>query len=279
MRNWSNCGVYRIWNTQIDKSYIGSAKDLEHRRKEHFRELQRGVHDNGKLQAAFNEYGPVAFEFEAIAFCPISDLLWHEQTAIDAFDAVNTGYNISPHAGAPMRGRKISEETRKKLSAAKKGVPKSIEHRRAIGNSHRGMKRSIKARQSMVVGQARIKELKRNREFKRNAVLFEQALNDYSLSPNRCQFCNKMLIPENREDIRRFREEKQKYCGLVCARKVQPGQKRSEGACQNMSNGWTLVARANASRYQKQTAACPHCGKDFNAGNLKQHLDSLVVGA
>ncbi len=53
------------------------------------------------------------------------------------------------------------------------------------------------------------------------------------------------------------------------------GRTRPAEARQNMSAGWTPEIRANASQCQKQTTVCDHCGKGFNAGNLKRHLDGL----
>lgn len=48
-----------------------------------------------------------------------------------------------------------SEESRAKMSAKRKGVPKSAAHRIAIGNAHRGMKRSPQARENMRLGHLR----------------------------------------------------------------------------------------------------------------------------
>lgn len=111
-----DCGVYRWLNTVNGKSYIGSAADMEDRRKRHLRELHARRHVNRKLLNAFKKYGEDAFEFEVLAYCPEEDLLWQEQIAIDAFDAYRTGYNMCPVAGRPMAGRKHSDKTKQSMS-------------------------------------------------------------------------------------------------------------------------------------------------------------------
>ena len=56
------------------------------------------------------------------------------------------GYNISPGGES---GSYHSEESRKKMSVARKGKKKSEEHRRKIGEAHRGMKRSEETRKKI----------------------------------------------------------------------------------------------------------------------------------
>lgn len=150
MNHFFNSGVYRWFSPYTGKSYVGSSSDIWKRKNEHLRKLNLNEHENPKFQNAWNKYGD--FEFEMLAFCGEQDLLWQEQIAIDAFDAVRCGYNISPIAGAPMRGRKATEETRRKMSLAHKGKAKSVEHVAKIAAAHRGTKRSaaIKAKFSVM---------------------------------------------------------------------------------------------------------------------------------
>src|SRR5208282_4733906 len=87
--------------------------------------------------------------------------------AINAFDAVNKGYNVSLFADAPTRGRKASEkeklarsisqlgrevskETGRAISEAKHGVPLSAQHRRALSAAKFGKRLSEKHRQALV---------------------------------------------------------------------------------------------------------------------------------
>lgn len=137
-------GVYSIHNTLNGKFYVGSSVNVQMRFSGHRSDLRRGIHDNKKLQYAWNKYGESTFRFEYILFCEISDLLVNEQILIDETKAVEYGYNICPVAGntigvkprpeslekmaAAQRGRKHSEETRRKMSESAKRHVRTKEH-------------------------------------------------------------------------------------------------------------------------------------------------------
>ena len=59
-------GIYKITNLITNLFYIGHAKDIELRWKSHESTLNRNIHDNSYLQAAWNKYGAENFEFVAI---------------------------------------------------------------------------------------------------------------------------------------------------------------------------------------------------------------------
>ncbi|MHA6531938.1 GIY-YIG nuclease family protein [Paenibacillus sp. BAC0078] len=59
-------GVYRIVNTQNDKSLVGSSLNLEGVWNKHQFMLEIGNHDNKTLQADWKEYGKEAFSFEIL---------------------------------------------------------------------------------------------------------------------------------------------------------------------------------------------------------------------
>ena len=114
-------GVYIIKNKMSNKVYVGSTYNFKKRYNEHFKDLIANRHDNQHLQNAVNKYGIDNFIFEIIEYVDDkSALLEREQHYINTLNAVNEGYNICPIAGSP-RGRKVSEETRNKLSIASKG--------------------------------------------------------------------------------------------------------------------------------------------------------------
>jgi group I intron endonuclease len=58
--------IYMILNKENGKTYLGRTKKPGNRRRGHFSELRRNVHNNPRLQAAFNKYGESAFIFEII---------------------------------------------------------------------------------------------------------------------------------------------------------------------------------------------------------------------
>lgn len=114
------CGVYQIRNTVNGKRYVGSASSaggIQARFKAHRNALKRGDHKNEHLLRAWRKYGAEAFVFEPLLICASEDCLMYEQFALD------TGlfeYNICPTAENVL-GRRHSEETKAKISAAHRG--------------------------------------------------------------------------------------------------------------------------------------------------------------
>lgn len=126
-------GIYCIEHIASGKRYVGSAQNLDTRLKAHIRYLKKNTHHSPQLQAVWNKYGASAFAFVIILKCPIEDLLVREQQELDILDAVKSGYNTALFAGAPMRGRKMSQESRDKISASSKfRAPISEETRSAL---------------------------------------------------------------------------------------------------------------------------------------------------
>jgi group I intron endonuclease len=114
----TSCGIYRIKNLRNGKCYLGSSVNIPERKAEHFRLLNKGAHDNNRLQNAWNkEQDKSVFEFQVFIYCKTDDLRGIEQSCLNI---MNPEYNISKDATAPMRGRKHSDETRAKM---KKRVP------------------------------------------------------------------------------------------------------------------------------------------------------------
>jgi hypothetical protein len=59
-------GVYRIRNTQNDKSYIGYSIDLQARINRQKAELKFGTHRNSELLDEWKSFGESSFEFEVL---------------------------------------------------------------------------------------------------------------------------------------------------------------------------------------------------------------------
>lgn len=111
LRNKS--GIYIIINKITDKTYIGSSYNLIQRLSSHLSGLRKNKHSNVILQRNYNIYGESSFEFEVLEFCEKELLQAREQYFINQF---KPEINIAKDTKAPMRGRKHSEETIKKLS-------------------------------------------------------------------------------------------------------------------------------------------------------------------
>ena len=72
-------GIYKITNLITQDSYIGSAVNLNSRKRTHFANMNLSKHPNKHLQASCNKYGIKNFQFEVLAKCPKEYLLKLEQ--------------------------------------------------------------------------------------------------------------------------------------------------------------------------------------------------------
>ena len=91
------CGIYFISNKVNNKIYVGQSVNIERRWKQHKRELKNNIHENGRLQNAWNKYGEENFEFSICSECKEEQLNTLEQYYIFPLETYipNIGYNIS----------------------------------------------------------------------------------------------------------------------------------------------------------------------------------------
>lgn len=144
-------GIYKITNTSSGRVYIGQSCCIENRLAAHRRYLVRGIHDNQRLQRAWNKHGGDSFSFEVLEVVNDSNhLTSREQFWIDALDAAGSGgYNMCPAAGS-CKGYKHTQESiarRKGKVPWNKGMRKQYKLRPAtqdrkskIGNAQKGEK-------------------------------------------------------------------------------------------------------------------------------------------
>ena len=118
----SETGIYCIRNLDSGRQYIGQAIKLFYRKRKHFELLRCGTHKNAHLQRAFVKHGEAAFVFSVVELCAPEHLTEREQYWIDVVGMDNL-YNIVPIAGS-RRGATMSDETRRKISAAQRGKKK-----------------------------------------------------------------------------------------------------------------------------------------------------------
>lgn len=134
-------GIYSITNTVNGKRYVGSAVNLRCRWNQHRSDLSLRRHKSPKLQAAWNKYGSVSFEFAVIELVENKALLiTREQAWIDALGVVASGYNTRPVANSQL-GLKHTDATRAKMTAIRRlrpGKPCSEETKKKIGDAQRG---------------------------------------------------------------------------------------------------------------------------------------------
>lgn len=123
---------------------MGFTKDFDVRFRYHKYHLRKGDHHNPILQKAWNRFGEEAFLFEMLdhvtSECNLGEkeIEWSEN--LHSF-CHERGYNIAdtgPHATGGMRGKRHSEDTKKKLRAASLGKPKSEAHKRSMSECRKG---------------------------------------------------------------------------------------------------------------------------------------------
>jgi len=167
-------GVYQIKNLVNGKVYVGSSVNVDRRWNKHIQRLRSGKHENSYLLNSWRKYGETNFEFSLLEETDINKCVKEEQKWMDKLLACdrNKGYNLYPSArsplghkysdevieerklrykqnGHPWLGRKHSIETKKKMRAAKLGIPKSEEHKKNLSISRQGIKLSLSHKEAI----------------------------------------------------------------------------------------------------------------------------------
>jgi len=118
-------GIYKFTNKINGKIYIGETMNFKQRMRGH---VARSYDENwtAVISRAFRKYGFSNFEYEIIESYPLKSvtkdfLIEREAFFIKELDAMNVdkGYNRCPY-GVNTIGYKFSEESRKKMSIARK---------------------------------------------------------------------------------------------------------------------------------------------------------------
>lgn len=113
-----NQGIYKLINLENNKFYIGSAVNLNRRKSVHFHLLKYNKHFSNHLQNSYNKYGIENFVFEIIEYVEDrKNLIIREQFYLDT---LKPHYNVCKKADSKL-GFKFSEESKLKMSLAKKG--------------------------------------------------------------------------------------------------------------------------------------------------------------
>ncbi len=125
-----SCGIYEWVNILTGKRYVGSSKNIEKRKKEHFQKLDKGIHPNTYLQNAWDQDRD-DFSFTILKTCAQDDLLEWEQFYVDLYGADRL-YNVALDIERPSVGLIFSEEARRKISEANKSRKCTEETRRKL---------------------------------------------------------------------------------------------------------------------------------------------------
>lgn len=135
------CGIYKIVNKVTGQCYVGQSQRMQKRIKEHFRLLRWDKHPNKHLQNAYNKYGAENFygaievectdlkELDMLEEAFLKKEIWFEEPTV---------YNIADFAKAPMRGKKHSEEAKKRIRLGRRATTfdfKSPEYRATLSKA------------------------------------------------------------------------------------------------------------------------------------------------
>ncbi len=207
-----NSGIYKIINIVNNKCYYGSSKNLDKRKKKHFKELSSNKHKNNHLQKSYNKHGEENFLFECIEPCEVKNLMNIEQQYLDQFwDGGIMCYNIAKFASAPMRERKHSQETKDKLSKAMSGengpwfgksLPEEVKIK--IGNASRG--RTVSKENKKSLSNLRKKEWNDKTEQDKSKILKQLRWNAKNVNGMK----NKQHTEETKEKLSKTIKEKYK---------------------------------------------------------------------
>lgn len=202
--------IYKIRNVVNQKFYVGSTGNKRERFRTHRNKLRSSKHHCAHLQAAWNKYGEDCFVFEVVEIVGSIDKL---QAAEDVWLSEWVGndkcYNHGLRSGAPWRGvakelhpnfgkvmsdgqkailrearlsqedprigKKHTEETKQRISAAKlanpskywQGKPRSDETKAKISDAQRGVKKAprVYTEEGLLKAQENMKRNARPQEY------------------------------------------------------------------------------------------------------------------
>lgn len=141
-------GIYKIINKINKKVYVGSTKNFGYRFTKHKTMLRKNNHSNKHLQSAWNKYKECNFRFIKLEETSEEKLIEREQYWMDKFNVVKEGYNMSEKAGRVVikgikhwnYGKKLSDETKRKISNAHNGIKHTEETKKKLSKLLKGRK-------------------------------------------------------------------------------------------------------------------------------------------
>lgn len=171
-------GIYMIKCLSSGKFYVGSAKNIEGRWKQHKRQLRKSTHKNRYLQNAWAKHGEGAFSFEVVQHVDdINNLIAAEQVILDRMRPYDRtiGFNICEVANSSL-GVKRSLETRAKVSLATKGRVASPETRQLMSASRTGKKKGPRSADAIKKTSDAIRGRKHSNETKEKMSMSRQSV-------------------------------------------------------------------------------------------------------
>lgn len=133
-------GIYHL-RLSPQHFYVGRAQNLAVRIRHHLNALRRGRHKNPHMQATYNLFKHFSVERLELIADPAARLL-REHQLLRVVHGTEGCLNLSDRSEGGTRRKPVSEETRRRISAAKKGTVISAETREKIRQAHLGVPKS-----------------------------------------------------------------------------------------------------------------------------------------
>ena len=139
-------GIYSITHIATGKQYVGQSVNVFERWKQHSTPRKNA----SGIKGAIMKWGIDAFEFKVLEECNKEDLNDRESFWIETLRTLAPdGYNLTSGGDSP---KTVSDETRKKLSEAsrkQKGCTRSEETRRKMSEAKKGTTHSEESKRKM----------------------------------------------------------------------------------------------------------------------------------
>ena len=137
--------IYKIENKINGKVYIGQTVMPNNRKDKHWNDLIRNSHSNRHMQSCYNLHSQQNIDINNV-FCfdiiesdiDVLNLTSREQFYLDYYKGMTECYNYGNFVDKPCRGMKYSEETKAKMSIAKKNRVVTEETKKKISENSKG---------------------------------------------------------------------------------------------------------------------------------------------
>lgn len=175
------CGIYKITNKCLNKSYIGQSRNIENRIKQHFNKLGN-YNGNNKFYKILNEYPNINdWCYEILEECERKELNNKEIYWINYFNSCDEGFNSNYGGNQVMKDMHHTEEAKRKISLHNskagawkkghipwnKGIPMSEETKQKMIKSRTGIKHTEETKK-------RISEIMKEKAYFKGKHLYEE---------------------------------------------------------------------------------------------------------
>lgn len=222
--------IYLIKNNLDGKVYVGQSKNPTSRKKNHW---AAGRHNRrGHLYDAMRKHGIDHFCFSIIEECDDSNADDRERFWISHYDSMNPAKGYNRESGGCAH-KTLSEETRKKLSEANKGVPFTEERCKNISDALNG-KPNLKNRSDN--------------------------------NPQRCKNISDALTGRTLSDKHKaaVSESLKHYFETHEVRHTEESRRNMSDAQKIVGARRSATVAMDPSHPDAQPKVCPHCGESFS---------------